>query len=41
MGLQDVEHIKLEANSLLHGITRDNTALSQPSMMKDFLRTAK
>ncbi len=27
-GLQDVEHIELEANCLLHGITRDNTALS-------------
>jgi len=35
---KDVEHIKLEANCLLHGITRDNTALSEASMMEDLLR---
>jgi len=38
--IQDVEHIKLKADRLFHGITRDDTALSQASMMKDFLRTA-
>ena len=38
--IQDVEHIKFKADRLLHGITRDDTALSQASMMKYFLRTA-
>jgi hypothetical protein len=38
--IQDVDHIKFETDRLLHGITRDDTTLSQASVMKDFLRTA-
>ena len=37
--IQDVEHIELKTDRLFHGITRDYTALSQASMMEDFLRT--
>jgi hypothetical protein len=39
--LQDVNHIKLEADCFLHGIPRDDTALGKASMMKNFLRAAK
>ena len=38
--IQDVEHIKLKTDRLFHGISRNNTALSQASMMEDFLCTA-
>ena len=38
--IQDVDHIKFETDRLLHGITRDDTTLSQASMVEDFLRTA-
>lgn len=38
--IQDVDHIKFETDRLLHGITRNDTALSQASMVEDFLRTA-
>lgn len=38
--IQDVDHIKLKTDRLFHGITRNDTALSQASMMEDFLRTA-
>jgi hypothetical protein len=38
--IQDVDHIKLKTDRLFHGITRNDTALRQASMMKDFLRTA-
>jgi hypothetical protein len=38
--IQDVDHIKLETDRLLHGITRDDTTLSQASVMEYFLRTA-
>jgi len=37
--IQDVDHIKLKADRLFHGITCDDTALSQASMVEDFLRT--
>jgi hypothetical protein len=40
LDIQDVEHIKFETDRLLHGITRDDTALSQASVMEDLLRTA-
>ena len=39
--IQDVDHIKFEADRLLHGITCDDTTLSQASMVEDFLRAAK
>jgi hypothetical protein len=38
--IQDVDHIKFETDRLLHGIARDDTTLSQASVMEDFLRTA-
>jgi hypothetical protein len=38
--IQDVEHIKLKTDRLFHRITRNDTALSQASMMENFLRTA-
>ena len=38
--IQDVDHIKFETDRLLHGITRNDTTLSQASMVEDFLRTA-
>ena len=38
--IQDVDHIKFETDRLLHGIARDDTTLSQASMVEDFLRTA-
>ncbi len=38
--IQDVDHIKLKSDRLLHGITRDDTALGQTSMIENFLRTA-
>ena len=37
--IQDIEHIKLKTDCLFHRITRDDTALSQASMMENFLRT--
>ena len=38
--IQDVKHIKLKTDRLFHGITRNDAALSQASMMEDLLRTA-
>ena len=37
--IQDVHHIKFETDRLLHGITRNDTTLSQSGMVEDFLRT--
>ena len=39
--LQDVKHVKLEADCFLHRIACDDTTLGKASMMKDFLRAAK